>query len=142
MMMRSEPEEKGVRHGRRTASMRILARTNLRAVVPGAPITGNRDFANDAPDWMDTIAINSRPMGSRREEARPGFGFMRQKDQSKQLRAAIILNSSLLSNILLKLQGFGLVHVIFKIAVDGPQDLSIIRPTSGADETENFLLIK
>ena len=34
------------------------------------------------------------------------------------------------------------VSRFLKLAVDGLQDLSIIRPTSGADETENFLLIK
>ncbi len=29
-----------------------------------------------------------------------------------------------------------------KLGVDAPLDLSIIRPTSGADETENSLIIK
>jgi hypothetical protein len=30
---------------------------------------------------------------------------------------------------------------LLKLAVDAPSDLSIIRPTSGADQTENSLII-
>ena len=37
---------------------------------------------------------------------------------------------------------FRLFHRNFKLSVDAPLNLSIIRPTSGADETENSLIIK
>jgi hypothetical protein len=35
-----------------------------------------------------------------------------------------------------------MISAFSELSVDGPQDLSIIRPTSGADETENSLRIK
>jgi hypothetical protein len=38
--------------------------------------------------------------------------------------------------------GFWLFRKKFKLGVDALLDLSIIRPTSGADETENSLIIK
>jgi hypothetical protein len=37
---------------------------------------------------------------------------------------------------------FAVILTNLKLTVDAPLDLSIIRPTSGADETENSLIIK
>ncbi|WP_218191282.1 hypothetical protein, partial [Pseudomonas sp. Bc-h] len=37
---------------------------------------------------------------------------------------------------------FAVILTNLKLTVDAPLDLSIIRPTSGADETENSLRIK
>jgi hypothetical protein len=42
-----------------------LAKTRRRAVVPWAPMTGNRLFASEAPDCMEAMAINNKPMGNR-----------------------------------------------------------------------------
>ncbi|WP_312390492.1 hypothetical protein [Pseudomonas sp.] len=44
--------------------MITLAKTRRRVVVPWAPIKGNIPLARDAPDWMDAMAINSRPIGN------------------------------------------------------------------------------
>ena len=52
------------RHGRNSTSMITLAKIKRRAVVPCAPTIGNMLLANDAPDWMDAMAINSRPIGN------------------------------------------------------------------------------
>ncbi len=39
-------------------------------------------------------------------------------------------------------EAFDLKDNFPKLTLDGPADLSIIRPTSGADQTENSLIIK
>ncbi len=43
--------------------MITLAKIKRSDVVPCAPMRGNRLFASEAPDWMDSIAISKRPMG-------------------------------------------------------------------------------
>ena len=53
-----------------------------------------------------------------------------------------MLKNPYVSNILLINCDCALISRISKLGVDGPVDLSIIRPTSGADETENSLIIK
>src|SRR5471032_885144 len=52
------------RHGRSRSSMITLANIRRRVVVPWAPTMGNMLLASEAPDWMDAMAINSRPTGN------------------------------------------------------------------------------
>jgi sRNA-binding carbon storage regulator CsrA len=56
-------------------------------------------------------------------------------------RAAMMLKNGFLSNILLSVLVFQLKLKKVKLTVDAPLNVSIIRPTSGADETENSLII-
>ncbi|KPD33058.1 hypothetical protein AN404_09690 [Pediococcus acidilactici] len=44
--------------------MMMLAKMRRSAVVPWAPTTGNMLLANEAPDWMEAMAISSKPMGN------------------------------------------------------------------------------
>ena len=53
----------------------------------------------------------------------------------------MMLKNADLSNILLNFTSSILIRAELHLGVDAPQDLSIIRPTSGADETENSLVI-
>jgi hypothetical protein len=41
--------------------MITLAKIRRRVVVPCAPTIGNMLLAREAPDWIDAMAINSRP---------------------------------------------------------------------------------
>ena len=44
--------------------MIMLANARRRLVVPWAPIMGNMLFASDAPDWIEAMAISSKPTGN------------------------------------------------------------------------------
>ena len=50
--------------GRSISSMMMLANIKRRVVVPCAPTMGNMLFASDAPDWIEAMAIRSRPTGN------------------------------------------------------------------------------
>ncbi|MNF96142.1 hypothetical protein D3C84_789230 [compost metagenome] len=58
-----------VRHGRSTRTRMTAANTRRRAVVPWAPISGNRLLASEAPLWMEAMATIRTATG-RRVEAR------------------------------------------------------------------------
>ena len=64
------------RHGRNISSMMILAKIRRRVVVPCAPMMGNMLLAREAPDWIDAMAMSSRPIGKRVAARLRGWVFI------------------------------------------------------------------
>ena len=60
-----------MRQGRHTAISRMAAIPVRSAVVPAAPISGNRPFAMLAPTWKQHMAAISRAMARPEEPRRP-----------------------------------------------------------------------
>jgi len=76
MTVRNDLAVNVARQGRRTSNRIRLAKTNLRVVVPCAPTRGNMLLASDAPDWIEAIAIRSRPTGKSVEVRLRGWSFI------------------------------------------------------------------
>ncbi|WP_222934751.1 hypothetical protein, partial [Pseudomonas proteolytica] len=105
-------------------------------------------MASDAPDWIEAMAMSSSPTG---KSAEP-----RLRDEVViggvcpghiKAEATMMINWFGMGNILLKFvraickaKGFEYFDRKTKLTVDGELYLSIIRPTSGAVETENSLV--
>ena len=56
--------------------MMMLAKISRRVVVPCAPTMGNMLLAKEAPDWIDAMAISSKPIGKRVAARLRGWVFI------------------------------------------------------------------
>ena len=99
-------------------------------------------LAKEAPDWMDAMAINKRPTGNSVEARERGWSVIAR--HRPKVRAeycfrcwAIYCAFGGIASIYSWL--FRCLDRKLKLTVDGRFRKSIIRPTSGAVETENSL---
>ncbi|MNE42545.1 hypothetical protein D3C80_1366750 [compost metagenome] len=126
--------------------MITLAKISRNVVVPWGPTTENMLLAREAPDWIDAMAMSSSPTENRVEARLRGWSFItwhrpKYRNQGVSICVGQYTAHSLQARLYIS-SVFAHVDRKPKSVLDGRFQISIIRPTSGAVETENSLVNK